>query len=244
MENSTNYTIYVLHSSTLYLILYAYVQVIFYLMHVIFTSKLFQLYFLKIKKLVKIKYIQYFKSAEYQDIYNKIVSVQKKIKKYNKIIEQNKEENKHLSGYDMLLLNGKYTRIVLKEKKKLDILFTAKQEQNKNISSINLWNIIHTFFCSNIFLITHIRKQIYIVLIFLCFKFFLSHDLNTSYIKMYSPLGLEQSFRILFKEPFLRNILNFLYNYNIARLFVTTMNQHLKSIFYDPLKKTKYISKT
>ncbi|SBS84643.1 hypothetical protein POVCU2_0027170 [Plasmodium ovale curtisi] len=230
-------------------------------------------------------YCHYVKSANYLQINNSIELLQRKIKKYNKVIEENKKANKHLNEYDLLILNGKYTRKVLKEKKNLEELMDVLREENKYDYFIHTWDALISFFSSKNTIMNVIRTQICMVVIFLLLTRFANRNFEVPCLRIHSNLWFRRNFRIAstgsyyicqrndsphqptshlspcpdtshfaipfpfrcnlspvpppFVEPCSSNMLTFLYGYNTAHLFISTMRQNISSLFIKPKKKKK-----
>ncbi|CRH00609.1 conserved Plasmodium protein, unknown function [Plasmodium relictum] len=179
------------------------------------------------------------RSALYNDINKQIETLQKKIEKYNKIIDENNKKNKHLSEYDLLILNGKYTRKVLKEEKNLNELKEMKKNDNKNNYFSKISDTIILCLCSKNKLIRHIKNQIYVVFIFLILNYFTNNNLRESCLKIHSHLKFQNNFKITPSDPCRNNLLHFLGGYNITNLFFFTMKQNFINLF--SLIKRKHI---
>ncbi|SBT70754.1 conserved Plasmodium protein, unknown function [Plasmodium malariae] len=223
MENISNDVNYVFHNSTLYLLLYAFVQVACYLAHSIRTNEIVVFYFLKLHKKIRKTYCYYMKSNKYQETSKKIETLKKKIKKYNKLIDENKNSNKHLNEYDLIILNGKYTRKVLKEENNLNDLMKILEEENKNDYLIHTCNTLLAFLFS---------KNTLVLFFFLSFKYFATDHLEIPSLNMHSCLWFKRNFKIIYAtEPCSNSLFDFLYGYNTAQLFFFTIKQNLGSLF-------------
>ncbi|SCQ16602.1 conserved Plasmodium protein, unknown function [Plasmodium ovale] len=239
MKDQTSDVTYVLHNSTLYLLLYMFMQITHYMFHLVCTNKFLTMSFYKVQKKVRKMYCHYVKSANYLQINNSIELLQRKIKKYNKVIEENKKANKHLNEYDLLILNGKYTRKVLKEKKNLEELMDVLREENKYDYFIHTWDALISFFSSKNTIMNVIRTQICMVVIFLLLTRFANRNFEVPCLRIHSNLWFRRNFRIASTEPCSSNMLTFLYGYNTAHLFISTMRQNISSLFIKPKKKKK-----
>ncbi|CRG97836.1 conserved Plasmodium protein, unknown function, partial [Plasmodium gallinaceum] len=197
MGNVINDYIYIFHNSTLYIFLYILIQILLFILNTIGNNKYVQNFFFKLTKKIKKFYNYYMKSAHYNDISKKIEISQKKIEKYNKIIDENKKKNKHLNEYDLMILNGKYTRKVLKEEKILNELIKIINNENKNNYFTKISDTILLFLYSKNILIRHIKTQIYVVIIFLILNYFVNNELRESCLKIHSHLKFKNNFKII-----------------------------------------------
>ncbi|GAB67006.1 hypothetical protein PCYB_103560 [Plasmodium cynomolgi strain B] len=222
---------YVLHNSTLYLLLYLVVQLGQYLLQTLWTNKLVKTSFLKYHRKIKKSYCQYTKSAEYHDITNQIENVQKKIKKYKKLIEANKKSNKNMNEYDLLILNGKYTRKILKEEKNMNDLINILEQENQGDYLFHTCDVISSLVTSTSAFVNVVRTQITVALLFLSLKYLSCRNAQVPYVPAETDLWFGEHFKIVSTEPCAQNLVNLLYGYNTAHLVFLTLRQSLSSLF-------------
>ncbi|CDU18761.1 conserved Plasmodium protein, unknown function [Plasmodium yoelii] len=231
MNHASSDQIYFIHNTTLYLFLYAFVQVTYYLIWLFFTNKNIIKFLTRLQNKILKKYCQYFKSSEYLDICKNIEELQLKIKKYNKLIERNKKENSHLNSYDLLLLNGKYTRKLLKEEQTLNIYMQQLNDQNKNNYIVLTWNALLQFFSSTDKITSILRRQLCISIIFLSFIFLFNVNFEIPLFKINLNMWFKRNIQIEESDKNPNGLLSFMYGYNIANFFFMTMKENLSNIF-------------
>ncbi|EUD68184.1 hypothetical protein C922_01202 [Plasmodium inui San Antonio 1] len=192
---------YVLHNSTLYLLLYAVVQLGQWLLRIVWANKLVKTSFLKYHRKIKKYYCQYTKSPEYQDITKQIETVQKKIKKYKKLIEANKKSNKNMNEYDLLILNGKYTRKILKEEKNMNDLRNLLEQENPGDYLFHTCDVISSLVTSTGSFVNIVRTQITVALLFLSLKYLSCRNSQVPYVPAETDLWFGEHFKIVSTEP-------------------------------------------
>ncbi|CAG9475095.1 conserved Plasmodium protein, unknown function [Plasmodium vivax] len=230
---------YVVHNSTLYLLLYAVVQLGQYLLQILWTNKLVKTSLLKYHRKIKKSYCLYTKSPEYQDISNQIENVQKKIKKYKKLIEANKKLNKNMNEYDLLILNGKYTRKILKEEKNINDLRNALEQENQGDYLFHTCDVISSLVTSTGAFVNIVRTQITVALLFLSLKYLSRRNAQVPYAPADTDLWFGERFKIVSTEPCAQNLVNLLYGYNTAHVVFLTLRQSLSSLFVKSDAKLK-----
>ncbi|GAW81495.1 hypothetical protein, conserved [Plasmodium gonderi] len=236
-----NDVMYVLHNSTLYFLLYAAVQISQYIFHILYNNKVIQTYFFKYQKKIKKTYCQYTKSSEYQDISNKIEHLKKKIKKYTKLIEENKKSNKHMNEYDLLILNGKFTRKLLKEEKNLNDLNNLLEQENQGDYLFHACDILSSLVTSNSVLANVLRTQITVTFLFLYLKYLSCQNAKLSHVSTEMDIWFGKHFKIISTEPWANNLINLLYGYNTAHVVFLTLKQNVSNLFIKSEVKMKTV---
>ncbi|VEV57185.1 conserved Plasmodium protein, unknown function [Plasmodium vinckei vinckei] len=231
MNHASSDQIHFIHNTTLYLFLYVFVQATYYLIWLFFTNKNVIKFLKKLQNEILKKYCQHFKSPEYLDICKNIEELQLKIKKYNKLIERNKKENSHLNNYDLLLLNGKYTRKILKEEQQLNTYMQQLHEQNKNNYIILAWNALLDFFSSTDKVVSILRRQICISIIFLSFIILFNVNVEIPLFKININKWFKRNVQIEASDKNPNGLLSLMYGYNIANFFFMTIKENFSSIF-------------
>ncbi|SCM23332.1 conserved Plasmodium protein, unknown function [Plasmodium chabaudi chabaudi] len=231
MNHASSDQIHFIHNTTLYLFLYVFVQATYYLIWLFFTNKNIIKFLTKLQNIILKKYCQQFKSPEYLDICKNIEELQLKIKKYNKLIERNKKENSHLNSYDLLLLNGKYTRKLLKEEQQLNIYMQQLHEQNKNNYIALAWDALLQFFSSTDKVVSILRRQICISIIFLSFILLFNVNFEIPIFKINLNMWFKRNVQIEASDKNPNGLLSLMYGYNIANFFFMTMKDNFYSIF-------------
>ncbi|SOV20130.1 conserved Plasmodium protein, unknown function [Plasmodium sp. gorilla clade G2] len=242
MESHSNTVSYVVHSSTIYLCFYLIIKIIVFLSSYIVENKFFKLGLNKIYNNVKKIYYRYMNNSEYCKINDNIEIIEKKIKKYNKIIEQNKKENQHLSEYDLLILNGKYTRKLMKEQNELNQLIKIKetqQEESKNNIFFKIFYNFLIFLTSTNKFIKLLRIQIVILLLFLIVKYNFQNKWKDSCLQIHSQLIFKKNFQFISSDICNNNLFTFLCGYNMTHFFFMTMKYNCEIIYSILLKEEK-----
>ncbi|SPJ08906.1 conserved Plasmodium protein, unknown function [Plasmodium sp. DRC-Itaito] len=242
MESHSNTITYVVHSSTVYLFFYLIIKIIVFIFSYILENKFCKLGLNKIYDKVKKTYYGYMESSEYCKINDKIEIIEKKIKKYNKIIDQNKKENKHLSEYDLLILNGKYTRKLMKEQNELKQLIKSKeiqQEQSKNNRFFKIFHKICIFLTSPNKFIKLLRIQIAVILLFLIVKYNFKNKWEHLCLQIQSKLMFKRNFELTSSDLCKNNLYTFLCGYNMTHFFFMTIKHNCEILCSKLLKDEK-----
>ncbi|SOV76706.1 conserved Plasmodium protein, unknown function [Plasmodium reichenowi] len=239
MESHSNTVTYVVHSSTVYLSFYLIIKIIVFIFSYVLENKFCKFGLNKIYNKVKKIYYRYMESSEYSKINDNIEIIEKKIKKYNKIIDQNKKENKHLSEYDLLILNGKYTRKLMKEQNELNQLIKSKeaqQEQSKNNMFFKIFDKTCIFLTSTNKFIKLLRIQIVVILLFLIVKYNFKNKWEDLCLQIQSELIFKRNFQFISSDSCKNNLYTFLCGYNMTHFFFMTV-KHNCGILYSKLLK-------
>ncbi|SOV74304.1 conserved Plasmodium protein, unknown function [Plasmodium sp. gorilla clade G3] len=242
MESPSNTITYVVHSSTVYLFSYLIIKIIVFIFSYILGNKFCKHGLNKFyNKMKKISY-RYMKSSEYCKINDNIEIIEKKIKKYNKIIDHNKKENKHLSEYDLLILNGKYTRKLMKEQNELNHLIKNKeiqQEQSKNNMFFKIFDKICIFLTSSNKFLKLLRIQIMVILLFLIVKYNFKNKWKDLCLQIQSQLIFKRNFQFISSDLCKNNLFTFLCGYNMTHFFFLTVKHNCEILYFKLLKDEK-----
>lgn len=224
-----------LHNSTVYLLIYIVVHFLLYFIRFISRGRFLLNFLFKFRKKITVDKSNP-KPEDKKDIDKQIETEKKRIHMYTQIIEDNREQNKHLGEYDLFILNGKYKRQLLKHQNILNgLLEKQKGLENEAYSQkngfIRNWDRIIILFYSKNKIITYIRKQLGIIFIYLILKYIPLTSTKLTCLNLYSTVEFTKISGLAIKEICRNNLIRFLINYNITSVFVYSLKNYLKDLF-------------